>query len=206
MFSAEPLSDLATQEQRPFEKTYQYYDLSEITRVPYRGSDMTALFARHNAITNVDTALQFGGIRKTLYGNNCLLTKHSLFRPNTGLELFEHIHFVDKARLADVSGIMRHYKLTSNALETAIQNRAGFTALSDGYDSFINFLNNKKDVQIARTTAVKFQSVDKLIPRGFVFVSSEYRQYVNSKLDKNLTLQCASSNGNEPSLVSDRGF
>jgi hypothetical protein len=194
MFSAERLSDLATQEQRPFQETYQYYDLSEITRVPYHQSDMTASFARHNAPTNIDTALQFGGIRKTLYGNNCLLTKHSLFRSNKGLDLFEHIHFVDKAMLADVSGIMRHYKLTSNALETAIQNRAGFTALTDGYDAFIKFLNNKKDVKIARTTAVKFQSVDELIPQGFVFVSSEYREYVKSKQDRNLISQGASCN------------
>jgi len=206
MFSAERLSDLTDQQQRPFQEAYPYYDLSEITRVRYRDSDMRTLFARHNAITNVDTALQFGGIRKSLYGNNCLLTKHSLFRSNNGLDLFEHVHFVDKARLADVSGIMRHYKLTSNALETAIQNRAGFTALTDGYDAFIKLLNNKKDVQIARTTAVKFRSVDELIPQEFVFVSSEYRQYASSKVDEKLTLQSASGNRNEPSLVSDRGF
>lgn len=193
MFSMDGVAGPNEQEPSNFAQAYPCYDLSNITKAAYRESALTSSFADHNVVTNPDTALQFGGIRKTLYGNNCLLTKHSLFRSKRGLDLFEHIHFVDKARLADVSGIMRHYKLTSNALQTAIQNRAGFTALTDGYDAFIDFLSNGSDVQVSRPTAVKFQRVDELIAPGFIFVSSKYQDYVKSKQNR-LSLPLGSQN------------
>lgn len=202
MFSAGGLSDLTNDQQPSFEEAYPYYDLSNITKVPYRESDIAAMFGRRNTVTNADTRLLFGGIRRTLYGNNCLLTKHSLYRCKQGLEIFDHIHFVDKARLADVSAIMRHYKLTSNALETAIQNRQGFTALTNGYDDFIEFLTNQKNAQIASQTAMKFDKIEQLIDCGFVFVSPDYLQFINSNKATERCFPGAISNGDQTSLVS----
>jgi len=177
MFSDRPLNSLLS-ERGPLETVYQYYDLSDIRKVGYAESSLVQTHARDNKLSSQNTALYYGGIRKTLYGNDCLLTKHSLFFPGGDLELFPHVHFVNRARVADVSGVMRHYKLTCNALEIALQNRAGFTGNSKGYDAFISFLMGRSDYAIKRDTARKVRRSDDLIESGFIFASTEYEGYV----------------------------
>jgi hypothetical protein len=179
MFSDKPLSDLAHGQESDLRTVYQYYDISAPTKVDYRTSDLVAKHGQKNTISNRDTALYFGGIRKTLYGSDCLLTKHSLFLPGGELDPFPHVHFVNNARLSDVSCVMLHYKLTSNALEIALQNKEGFTILK-GYDDFIDFLTSNPGYQIKQKTAVKFQGAEDLVKAGFLFISDTYRDYVKS--------------------------
>jgi glycosyltransferase involved in cell wall biosynthesis len=180
MFSHRPLSELS-REGNDLTSVYQYYDLSDVTRTEYRGAVMVARYGARNEVTNAQAALYFGGIRKTLYGNNCLLTKHSLFVPGSGVELFPHVHFMNRARLADVSCLMLHYKLTSTALESAVQNKEGFVGNSQGYLNFINFLTNHPDQALKNETAVRFRRADDLVESGFLFMSEKYRQYLRSK-------------------------
>jgi hypothetical protein len=179
MFPDKPVSHLKKTQEENLKAVYQYYDISELTKTKYHGSEIVARYGRGNEVSNGNAALYFGGIRKTLYGNDCLLTKHSLFSLSRGLELFPHVHFVNNARLADVSGLMHHYKLTSNALDIALQNKEKFVAISIGYSDFINFLINKPDYLIKQNTAVKFRSVNDLVESGFLFISEEYREHVN---------------------------
>lgn len=182
MFSEKPLSSLGNMKQeKNLKKEYAYYDISDVKRENYQLSKLGARFGSKNNISNENTQLIFGGIRKTLYGNDCLLTKHSLFLPGQGLDLFPHVHFVNNAKLADISCIMLHYKVTSNALETASQNKEAFRGNSKGYNDFSEFILKGKDDQIKRNSAVKFQSVNDLIESGFLFTSAKYRKYVNKE-------------------------
>jgi Glycosyl transferase family 2 len=180
MFSDKPASHLAREQTEDLKSVYQFYDISDVTTREYRDSAIVTNYGHKNEISNRNAALCFGGIRKTLYGNDCLLTKHSLFLPGKGLDLFPHVHFVNNARLADVSCLMHHYKLTSNALEIALQNKEKFLANSDSYGDFIDFLTNKPDYQIKQSTAQKFESTKALVESGFLFMSKEYREYVES--------------------------
>lgn len=184
MFSDRPLSYLAMEQHENLKEVYQYYDISDLERKDYRAAE----FVRHNAYLNqisyADTELLFGGVRKSLYGSgwitNCLLTKHSLFRMGKGVDLFPHVHFVNKATLADVSCLMLHYKLTSNALETALQNKDSFSAISKGYNDFVRFILENPNYYIKQTTAAKYKSASALIDTGFLFASPQYREYVAS--------------------------
>ncbi len=181
MFSDRPLSHLATkQEKEDLKQVYRLYDISQITKVPYGESDLAKDFGQGNKISNADTVLCFGGIRKTLYGNDCLLTKHSLFVPGKGIDLFPHVHFVNYASLADVSCAMLHFKLTSNAMEIALQNKDGFVGNSKGYTDFMDLMANNPDHRIAHHTAVKLEKLNDLVTRGFLFVSDDYREYVKA--------------------------
>lgn len=177
MFSDKPVYHLAQKQTDDLKWTYTYYDISEVKKQEYAASDLVDRYGHENKISNGQTALYFGGIRKTLYGLDCLLTKHSLFFPEKRMELFSHVHFVNNARLADVSGVMLHYKLTSNALEIAQQNTEGFTALSDRYASFIDFVVQKPDYLLKQNTAIKYDTARELVKCGFLFVSEEYREY-----------------------------
>ena len=58
---ADPTSDLKA--------TYSHYDLSNIVKIPYRASAFVVKYGNGNALANKETAVLFGGIRKTLCGN-----------------------------------------------------------------------------------------------------------------------------------------
>jgi Glycosyl transferase family 2 len=184
MFSDQPLSHLVHKQQEQLASLYQYYDLSDVERTKYRQAEFVVRHAAGNQVSNPETALLYGGIRKTLYGSewltNCLLTKHSMFRLGKGVELFPHVHFVNHARLADVSCVMLHYKLVSNALETALQNKESFSGIGKGYSDFIDFILQNPDHQIKQSTAAKFSDAATLIEDGFLFGSAKYREYVDS--------------------------
>jgi hypothetical protein len=180
MFSDKAASHLAKKQEENLKAVYQYYDISEVRKTEYHVADIVAKYGQRNEVAKGNVALCFGGIRKTLYGNDCLLTKHSLFLPGKGLDLFPHVHFVNNARLADVSCVMFHYKLTSNALEIAMQNKERFSATSDGYGDFIDFLLDKPNYEIKQRSAVKFRNVIDLVESDFLFMSNEYREYVKA--------------------------
>jgi hypothetical protein len=184
MFADEPLSYLYETKAESPEETYRLYDVSDVLRIPYTQDRLSQAYGSHNSVSYDRTELLYGGIRKALYGSewlvNCLLTKHSLFRLNSGLDLFRHVHFVDRARLADVSCVMRHYKLASNVLQTARQNRANLHGISKGYDALLTFLVEHPDFRLKRSTASEWHDADSLVGNGFIFASEEFKQYIKA--------------------------
>jgi|HubBroStandDraft_6_1064221.scaffolds.fasta_scaffold62108_2 hypothetical protein len=178
MFSDRPLSYLTSERKEDVKAAYRYYDISDVIKTDYRTSDVVAKYGNANKLADCKTALYWGGIRKTLYGNNCLLTKHSLFLPEAGIDLFPHVHFANEANVADISGVMLHYKLTSNAMAVALQNRDNFTENSKTYSAFISTLHRESDRQIRQDTAQKFGSVTDLIDCKFLAVSPAYEEYI----------------------------
>jgi hypothetical protein len=190
MFADEPLSYLYETKTEPLGETYRYYDVSDLLRIPYQDARVARTYGANNSLGYKQTDLLYGGIRKDLYGTewfiNCLLTKHCLFRLNSGLDLFRHVHFVDNARLADVSCLMRHYKLVSNVLQTARQNRANLHGISKGYDALLCFLLEHPDHRLKRSSASEWESADRLVDAGFLFASDKYMHYVeaNASVDR----------------------
>lgn len=184
MFADKPLSYLHEVKVESPADLYRLYDLSDILRVPYHEGQVTRTYGRTNLVSNKRTELFYGGIRKNLYGSewytNCLLTKHSLFRLNSGLDLFRHVHFVDRARLADVSCVMRHYKLVSNVIKTATQNRANLHGVSKGYNALLRFVLDNPDFELKRDTSCEWEDANRLVEAGFLFASDEYREYVEA--------------------------
>lgn len=180
MFSDKPLSYLANRQQDQLSSVYQYYDISQVTKEDYDDAELVAKYGAENEPASANAALFWGGIRRTLYGANCLLTKHSFFRPGKGLELFPNVHFVNNARLADVSCLMLHYKLTSNALDMAVQNKEGFRGIGKVYTDLIDLLRSRPGYHIKQNTAVKFRRASDVVESGFLFMSEDYRAYVKS--------------------------
>jgi len=124
--------------------------------------------------------LHYGGIRKSLYGIDPLLTKHSLFRTGIGLELFTHVHFVNRAKLADVSCLLHHFSLTSNSCEAASQNKRAFLGTSKGYRDLLDHIIKRPDYHIKQHTAIEFRSVDDLVKSNFLFASEDYRIFAEN--------------------------
>jgi hypothetical protein len=182
MFSERPLAALAQRQQENLKEVYRYYDVSQVTKVSYGDDPLTIEHGSANQVGSAETALYWGGIRKTVYGFTCLLTKHPLFRTGAGVQLFPHNHYVNRARLADVSAILMHYKFASNASEEAMQNRAAFTALSGGYSRIIDAIMDRPDFRIKTETAREFRRASDLLENRFLFASPDYRSYVRTRL------------------------
>jgi hypothetical protein len=197
LFSDRPLVHLLSTSREDIKKTYRYYDISEVTTETYVGSKMTMQFGQHNSVGSAETSLYWGGIRKTLYGNDCLLTKHSLFAIGAGLELFPHVHFVDKANLADVYGILLHYKLTANAMATATQNQHEFKQNSKTYGAFIELLEKDANRVIKSATSAEFRSAGQMTDNGFLLTSPRYDMYARERDPRGGVAEMPSATGQE---------
>jgi hypothetical protein len=121
-----------------------------------------------------------GGIRRTVYGINPVLTKHSLFKAGADLDLFPHPHYVNNANLADVSGVLLHYKFASNAIADALQNQEAFKANSDGYRRMVDTIRTRPDATIKGPAARVFRGAASLLDEGFLFASDDYRSWALS--------------------------
>lgn len=161
------------------QRLYTFYDLSAVRHTDYGNAELVRRFASANTVDSAGAELLWGGIREALYGNHCLLTKHSLFYP-AAIEAFPHIHMVNGARVADVSGILLHYKLTANAMEMAIQNRDHFTQNSDSYGAFVEVLKKQQLPNLNGHSAKRFVNVQDLEKERFVRVPRKYREYAAS--------------------------
>ena len=174
MFSSKPLSSANVPGTARLQDEYPFYDMSNVTHELYKDAEITRKVAGKNVIANHKTELLWGGIRETLWGNKCLLTKHSLFFHEKGIELFSHVHFHNNAKLADVSCAMLHYKLAGNIYATADQNRIGFSGNGKGYSDCMEFVKNNPNYQVSRSSAVKYSGASDLVKDGFLFMSMEY--------------------------------
>jgi hypothetical protein len=183
MFSDAPLSTLNKVREDRLSEVYSYYDISDITRVEYHSDPLTVHYGDRNNVSNRNAALYWGGVRRTLCGNECLLTKHALFFPSKDMELFPHVHFVNNARLADFSCVLRHYKLTGNAIEMALQSKEGFPANSRVYSQLIDFVASNFTTSIKQRGAAQLKQTAELVDNGFLFASTDYLTYVSTTDD-----------------------
>jgi Glycosyl transferase family 2 len=181
MFSERPLSSLARQEEENLTRAYEYYDISQVIKTNYLEDPLANLNGHRNVVPGAEASIYRGGIRKSVWGINCLLTKHSLFRTGVGLQLFPHVHFVNGARLADVSCALRHYKFASNAKDEAMQNKAAFVDISHHYSAIIDKIEKSPDLRITSDTAQKLRSASDLLENGFLFASEDYRSYARTR-------------------------
>lgn len=92
------------------------YSLGMIERQPYTGvtADGLGWFLRDNRCDAADMAFLWGGLRREVFGENPLLSKHTLVRNLPRAELMSHPHCAGGVHVADVSLCLRHYKLTGD--------------------------------------------------------------------------------------------
>ena len=152
------------------------YSLGQITSVPYH--DQKAIeFSWFLDSNQGDVALKIGGLRREVFGEACFLSKHSLVR-NEGGVLITHPHCASGVRVADVTGVLRHYKLAGDYLARDRASVAAGTwdhaedakrlAAAKGGDAFT----------IAPATAHTYVGTGALVDQGFLEASDAYRAFI----------------------------
>lgn len=94
------------------------YSLDRISAVPYRADTLDwGYYLRQNRLTSENVQILFGGIRKALFGEDCCLTKHPLFRMGPGVVPLPHPHVSTGLTVSDFTALIRHYKFSGDFLE-----------------------------------------------------------------------------------------
>jgi hypothetical protein len=104
-----PLSNSRESElpDEPLKERHRFYDISNIKRENIK--EFPRL--RNNVLESDEIEFFSGGIRSTLFGSTSLLTKFPLVYLDGRIKpMDDSSHWVDNARIADLTGVLFHYK------------------------------------------------------------------------------------------------
>lgn len=152
-----------------------WYDLSAIeARPPGRA-------ARVNRFADPRMSFYAGGIRSSAFGATPLLTKFPLlYRRNGRGPVLESAHLCRGARVADVSGLLLHYKYDRQFLERCRRavEEGNFFANSGAYRLYLEALEGRPDLVLRTPRARRYSGPDELVSVGLLAASAAYREYV----------------------------
>ena len=178
MFSDARVTD-ETPEPSGVKNAYRLYDATAVQRFDY-----PARF--HNRLpADVPICTYYGGIRTEVFGGKLFrLTKHPLMFIGSGLRVTDD-HQVSNASLADVSGVLRHYKFTSRfrrQIRDAMIHEQ-YVDRSLAYKFFDAKLRNDPDLKLASERSRELISADQLVDEGFLVASDRYRRWADGRIE-----------------------
>ncbi len=155
--------------------THRYYDTTDYRRIDE--------YWRHrNELGSPDLWSHTGGVWETFFGyTGSKLSKQPLVRPSSGLDYFPYdVHFVVRGRIADVSGVFRHYKYTgrfARHVAEELERKAYFND-AEIYDHYARVLRENPNLSFVRDTSREWTGAEALVPSGFLVASERYRALV----------------------------
>src|SRR5215216_2298309 len=200
MFPEEPLSGsgrLSELPDEPLKERHRFYDVSDISRVSIKElprlrndmleSDGIKTFSggirfprlRNNTLESDEIELFYGGIRKTVFGDWAFnLTKFPLMFSDGRVKPIDgSSHWVDNARIADLTCVLFHYKFLDGYFhEQAVQavREEQYHKNSARYRKSLQVLDRNPILRVKGETARELRSVNELIENLFLVVSEEY--------------------------------
>jgi hypothetical protein len=180
MFPEEPLSEAAGDEDVPLKERHRLYDLADIISFDYQDAEGV-----NNVVSNEAIEILQGGVQNRLFNLHPMLIKHPLvfydgqIKP---VDLSEH--WAGNARVADISGVLLHYKLSKSLydlvrrenVEQRYVNRHG------KYQKYLRVLDASPELLIRNDTSRELTSVNDLIGTQLANISEEYVRFVQSQL------------------------
>jgi hypothetical protein len=173
MVPDQPLLSYQGRRSENLEESHRFYDLSDIvrTREPY--------WLRMNELGSDDLWSHTGGIWKTFFGyKGSKLTKQPLVRARSRLCVFPYdVHFVTHARIADVSGVFRHYKYTGAFVEHVKEEllRKQHYNGAEIFEHYMRELRENSALSFMRPTSRVYRAAEDLLDEGFLVASRRYR-------------------------------
>ena len=177
MFPEEPLSGsrAGTLPDEPLKERHRFYDVSNIKRKSFK--ELRRRFL-NNTLESDEIELFTGGIRDTIFATDTTLTKHPLvFSDGRIKPMADSAHWVDNARVADLTCVLFHYKFLDGYFhhQAAQAVREGqYNNISPVYKKYLQVLEGTPDLRIKQESSREIESVNDLIETGFLVVSEDY--------------------------------
>lgn len=119
-----------------------------------------------------------GGLRSAAFGSDHFwLTKHPLLKTGCGVEAFlENEHSVAHAVLADVTGVLQHYKFTADFPRVVAEAVASGHHWNDSteYRLYDNLIKNQPGFSFKSDTSRLWHSADTLLEEEFLTASPRF--------------------------------
>src|SRR5215211_7574277 len=204
MFPEEPLSGgsgAANLPDEPLKERHRFYDASDISRISIkelprlrnsmRDSDEIKAFSggirlprlRNNTLESDEIEIFYGGIRKTVFGDWTFnLTKFPLVFSDGRIKPMDgSSHWVDNARVADLTCVLLHYKFLDGYFHqqaTQAVREGQYHKNSARYKKSLQVLDRNPILRVKRESARELRSVSDLVENQFLVVSEEYMMLV----------------------------
>jgi hypothetical protein len=163
------------------EDAYPNFDLSNITRGDYFAG--FEAFCDRNVLQEPGIGNYYGGVRQHYIRSGeskFLLTKHPLVFIDHRIEAVTMPHFCNNARVADVTCLLKHYKLTVSLrarIEEGVETDTFAFIIKDQIAAYISLFSNEAAFGHAGT-AEAYVDVEHFVRRGFLHTSERYRNYI----------------------------
>jgi hypothetical protein len=184
MFSREiEFSNESVGDEEDIVSKYCFYDISNIKKSRYNSSFMA--FTNHNRLSDKKMKNYSGGIRRNMFRSKrggYLLTKHPLIFVNSKTEPVVHPHFCNKVFIADVNGVLKHYKFIAsfkNKVIDSLKSQESYCFYTkQEYKQYYQAIKDKNKLNLYSSKAEKLENIEQLVRRGFLRVSKAYRAYL----------------------------
>ncbi|MDE3084192.1 MAG: hypothetical protein KGJ37_03095, partial [Verrucomicrobiota bacterium] len=154
------------------QRNYSWYDLADVTYKAYN---------RRNCTTNTQITVARGGIRARIFGtSSILLTKHPLICGFADI-LLPDSHFVERACIADFTGILLHYKFSGRFIRRicrAVQEENYYNSSSE-YKAYLTAIRADPNRPFRTPTSEPWSDAQPMIESGFVTLSDDYLKWVS---------------------------
>lgn len=135
-----------------------------------------------NQVTFDQVVSHTGGMRSRVFGlHDNVLTKHPLTRRGAGVRAYPlNAHFVENARIADVTAVLKHYMFTAGFFRAVVEKveRAQHYAGSRKYKHILEVCRADPELTLEGPGMRRLDSVDQLLDDGFLVASQAFRRYV----------------------------
>jgi hypothetical protein len=186
-------------------EAYPEYDVSHLERFEYHATEQLGYCDAN--LLQAEIPCFSGGIRQHIFGSKAgaryLLIKHPLIFLDGELEPVTHPHYSNHATVADVTGVLYHYKFTPSFRAKVLESQASERYVKfahQQYEQYLTKLADRSTISIKTPDTRRLSSVDDLIELGFVCTSSEYREFVAQRAnDARERLSDITTRANAPS-------
>jgi F0F1-type ATP synthase delta subunit len=179
MFSKESEASDMTENYELTEK-YCYYDISGIKKEGYLKHNPN--FCKYNLLSKGKMKNYYGGVRRKRFGKRAakyMLIKHPLMFIDRNIEPVTDPHYCNKAYIADVNCLLKHYKFT-DTFKTRLGkmvNDYSFFGKAE-HEEYSRILESQGGINLFTSSARKLDNIEELCKSGFLKVSRAYREHV----------------------------
>ncbi|WP_259938884.1 glycosyltransferase family 2 protein [Leisingera aquaemixtae] len=150
-------------------EAFRYCDISTVQALDYSAAETgLAYYLRQNSLPPDGARILFGGVRGKVFGERCCLSKHPLVFNGPGVQAAVHPHVSAGVAVADVEGLIRHYKFAGDSLARDLQTRA--EAVSEHGEDRLrsDAMQAQPELSLWSDAALEDASIAGLQRRGFL--------------------------------------
>ncbi len=158
-------------------KAFNRYSTDNVTALDYHSGEPPLGFClKFNTVADPGVKIMTGGLRRTLFGEDCMLTKHVLFRDSPTVLPLAHPHVSSGLHCTDFTAVLRHYKFAGDYLERELRRKTEKRLAHAEGETRLKVLEAQGDIDFSRMDLCQDPTPEKLVEQGFLFATDDARQ------------------------------